>query len=198
MNITLTSRRPYGSIPRIPKDCWVEFDNKYIEKRVKNFMPPQEDIIISKKELTVDDSLPISLPFALKVLNEAINDSKYLKSFEEIDPETDEVLHRYKLETWKRAIGFLVKFAKWAFEEEKIIIPTPQIYDGPEGSIDIYWKSDSYRLLLNFPENVEDVPMYYGDNYDDESPIKNRINDKKLSVTFINILSIIDPAYVAC
>jgi len=132
-----------------------------------------------------------------QLLEKTIVASKYLKNLEEIDFETGQIVHNYKPQTWIRAVTFLIIFANWALKEEGITIPSPKIYDGPNGSIDVCWKGDNYRLLVNFPENIMELPTYYGDNYDDLTPIKSKISLKNQVLAFINILSILEPSYVA-
>jgi hypothetical protein len=70
----------------------------------------------------------------------------------------------YKETTWRRAIDLL---GEYATEGRKLLhrdLPVPRILNGPEGSIDIHWRSPNRELLLNVPAGDAEAPTYYGDN----------------------------------
>ena len=46
-----------------------------------------------------------------------------------------------------------------------MVMPTPQINPGPEGSIDVHWKTRQFELLLNFPADPTLPAGFYGDDY---------------------------------
>ncbi len=132
----------------------------------------------------------IELPYQLEKLYDAIDKSRYLIGYKEIDEDTG-IETLYEKTTWERSIKFLAQLGKWAFEKHDLVIDAPKIYDGPNGSIDMYWKSDSYRLMINFPTNENTAPSYYGDDYADlrfEASIDLK---KNLLFTFSSIVNII-------
>lgn len=76
----------------------------------------------------------------------------------------------YTLEVLERAILFI----------EKHTPPdVPDIMPGPEGSIDVHWKTPKYELLVNIPDNPTAPNTYYGDNYGDFT-IKGSFNSTEI------------------
>lgn len=70
----------------------------------------------------------------------------------------------YDKETWQRAIIFLFLEYINAYNYLRLVIPVPKIQAGPDGSIDLYWKTPSTELLVNFPAEIDESVSYYGDN----------------------------------
>ncbi len=70
----------------------------------------------------------------------------------------------YSKETWERATGFLRDFAAHVKEVCRIEIEPPIIDPGPDGSIDLHWKTADYELLLNV-KPASNEATFYGDNY---------------------------------
>jgi hypothetical protein len=66
-------------------------------------------------------------------------------------------------ETWRRATDFLRNQAEWLLEQVGVVIDTPQIAPGPNGSIDIYWRNASAELLVNIPVDKGATISFYGD-----------------------------------
>ncbi len=70
----------------------------------------------------------------------------------------------YLESTWNRAVEFLMTNALALWEDHHIAVDAPAVHNGPNGSIDIYWKTPGGSLLFNVPpENVGDV-SFYGSN----------------------------------
>jgi len=44
-------------------------------------------------------------------------------------------------------------------------VPIPAILPGPDGSIDLHWKTEKYELLINIPGDLNAPASFYGDNY---------------------------------
>ena len=121
-----------------------------------------------KNEINMDIIIDISpektltLPAKLYKLAESIKKSRYILDLE--DDFDDEGSSGYEFETWKRAVDFLVNSAKWALEKNSAVIDNPNIYHGPDGSIDVLWKNADYRLLINFPKDNANPVTFYGDD----------------------------------
>lgn len=71
----------------------------------------------------------------------------------------------FRKETWERAIDVLTKAASFLWATRGLELPAPQIAPGPEGSIDLHWKTPSRELLINVPEDPSEAAPYYGDDY---------------------------------
>jgi len=70
----------------------------------------------------------------------------------------------YLRKTWERATRFLLKHALWHLRKYKIVIDSPKILEGPDGSIDLHWKHSQAELLINVPEDPMKPLVCYGDN----------------------------------
>lgn len=64
-----------------------------------------------------------------------------------------------------RASDFVRRYATRAWMDSDVVIATPRILPGPDGSIDVHWKMDSYELLVNIPPDQDEVATFYGDDY---------------------------------
>jgi len=71
----------------------------------------------------------------------------------------------YSEETWKRATQFLLRHATYILKELGTVIDIPVIGPGPDGSIDLHWKTDRFEMLLNFPKDVNERANFYGDDF---------------------------------
>ncbi len=70
----------------------------------------------------------------------------------------------YSEETWERASKFVLEHSNQLAESNGVKTPIPKILPGPNGSIDLLWKSDDYELLLNIPADSESLASFYGDD----------------------------------
>ncbi|MGH7900630.1 MAG: hypothetical protein ACRENZ_02725, partial [Thermodesulfobacteriota bacterium] len=138
-------------------------------ERVRSYLTDLESPYIQNKEskdtlkLILNDELIIELPYQFESLYNSIEESKYILELEENwDGEGSPT---YKQSTWRRAIEFISNYAIWIFSETNRIIDAPKIYHGPNGSIDILWKKENYRLLINIPDDAEKPASFYGDDY---------------------------------
>jgi hypothetical protein len=68
----------------------------------------------------------------------------------------------YKESTWYRAIQFIRNVSASFRQSAGFWVEPPRILPGPEGSIDIHWKTSKRELLINIPESDEEPADYYG------------------------------------
>lgn len=100
---------------------------------------------------------------ALESIRDTIEASRYiLELAEDYDGEGS---RPYRCETWDRSARFVYQLAMTLYEEHGVLLEPPRIEPGPEGSIDIHWKTPSYELLINVPEGSEEEAQFYGDDY---------------------------------
>ncbi len=104
--------------------------------------------------------LGIAVPTELDHVAGAVNDSRRI--LELPDNWDDEGSPAYSLDTWERAARFLLQSAVVLFKKRRIVTPAPTISHGPKGSIDIYWRTSSFTLLINVPCRANQVIDYYG------------------------------------
>jgi hypothetical protein len=71
----------------------------------------------------------------------------------------------FRKATWERAIRMLTAAASFLWATRSLEITAPNISPGPEGSIDLHWKTERRELLINIPEDPNEPAPYYGDDY---------------------------------
>ncbi len=71
----------------------------------------------------------------------------------------------YKQATWQRACDFLERQTRLARETFRSNLPAPRILPGPDGSIDVHWKTPRLELLVNIPEDQNKLATFYGDDF---------------------------------
>ena|SRR6266404_2225583 len=98
----------------------------------------------------------------LKDIAQAIESSRRLLSWEK--NWDGEGSPPYRNDTWERAVTFLTRHAKHLWEHYQVILDAPRIEPGPEGSIDIHWKTEHYELLIEVPADPTKRATFYGDD----------------------------------
>jgi hypothetical protein len=84
----------------------------------------------------------------------------------------------YSMETWQRAVDFLKYYIQAAWQKLRIVLSIPKILPGPDGSIDLHWKTDIYELLVNIPPKDTNFAGFYGDTTSGDL-IKGKISLQK-------------------
>jgi hypothetical protein len=82
----------------------------------------------------------------------------------------------YTEATWRRAVGFLVESASRFWSESGRAVSAPRIRKGPDGSIDLDWRSPGRELLVNIPAAPTEPATYYGDDGAGGNPIKGTLD----------------------
>jgi len=67
----------------------------------------------------------------------------------------------YSSVTWKNAIGVLTELWSRAVSEGLGGFAMPRISPGPSGSIDLYWRTEAFTVLVNIPPNTEGGATFY-------------------------------------
>ena len=70
----------------------------------------------------------------------------------------------YLEETWQRATNLLRSSILELWDAQRKLAPTPRVTPGPNGSIDLYWHANNYKLLINIPVDSNEMADYYGQN----------------------------------
>ena len=83
----------------------------------------------------------------------------------------------YSIGTWKRSVGFLRKYASLYVQTIGTCLVAPKILPGPDGSIDILWKTAGCELLVNIPSDSKKPASFYGDK-EDGTFIKGSLDPK--------------------
>ena len=71
----------------------------------------------------------------------------------------------YTETVWNRACKFVMHNATEALKHHATVIKAPKILPGPNGSIDVHWKTSALELLVNIPSNLAEPAEFYGDDY---------------------------------
>src|ERR1700728_152131 len=68
----------------------------------------------------------------------------------------------YSKVTLDRGIAFLKMHIDGLWRYSGIIAPVPTIGPGPKASLDLYWKTASFELLVNIPASPHELSSFYG------------------------------------
>ena len=117
-----------------------------------------------------------SLPPDINSLRDAIDKSRYILELKDDWDDAEGV--GYSEPTWNRAQSFLMRNALKLWRSHKICFDAPRILPGPEGSIDLHWKTADRELLINVPARSQESIAYYGD--DNREGTENAIRGKDL------------------
>lgn len=123
---------------------------------------------------TAEQSVLPFMPSELSPVADAVEDSRGIFN-RQPDP-SDDLALACSQETWRRATKILIDHALSIWEKLTVAIRPPVISAGPEGSVDLYWSSDPYGLLLNVPADPKQPATYFGD--DATNPDSNRTSGK--------------------
>ncbi|MCP9237943.1 hypothetical protein [Lewinella sp. JB7] len=141
---------------------------------------------ISGFEITVGALEIAKLDYRFVELYTAIEKSKYIL---ELPHNHDgRGSKAYGLETWKKACLFLIDLNSYLYNKAGIKSSVPNIYHGPNGSIDIQWEQDEFKLLINVPEGNDDV-TFYG-TYNNGQEIEGAFNLKDYKIQLLPIVAI--------
>lgn len=100
---------------------------------------------------------------AFEAIEKAIEESRALLNLE--DDWDDQGGVGYSPATWERAASFLRMQVRAGLESNGTPIPVPRILPGPDGSIDLHWKAQSFELLVNVQSGNGGHASFYGDDY---------------------------------
>lgn len=129
-----------------------------------------------KIKIQLTNEYIIDISYQFQNLIEEIEKSKYI--LELPDDWDDEGSPKYEEEVFINAIEFLIKSVQDIKDEFDVIIDTPKILHGPDGSIDVLWKNADYKLLLNISPDENNIATFYGYNSNIGSEIKGKFNYK--------------------
>jgi hypothetical protein len=116
------------------------------------------------------------LPAEINSLREAIEKSRYILELRDNWDDAGSI--GYSESTWNRAQSFLMRNALKLWRAHKMRFDAPRILPGPEGSIDLHWKTADRELLINVPARARESIAYYGD--DIREGTENAIRGKDL------------------
>ena len=115
-------------------------------------------------------SIPESSQRDVRVLNADKTEDQALRSEinrakQMLETERDDEGPIFSTETLSTAAFFLTAQSNQFRQIFGSFPPAPAIGPGPNASVDIYWKQESWELLVNFPAESNRPATFYGDNY---------------------------------
>lgn len=156
-----------GMVPKIDTG-WYGFDS-YTKTKIHgiNFCMPQE-------------------------LNHILVEIEKSAAMVELEPGwDDEDALPISLDTWKKAVEFLSMHAKNIYNSYNCVIKEPDIAPVRDGSIDLTWRTEKVRLLVNVKNSPKAIASYYGDFYSDENCFRGTIPIDKLHDIFSSWLKVV-------
>jgi len=113
------------------------------------------------KIISVKNGYEIKLPISLvKLLENQIKESMYILDLK--DNWDGENSKAYNFENWLAGVQFTIDFYLWLTKIYNGKFYIPKIYHGPNGSIDIMWRENDFRLFINI-DALNDSGSYYSD-----------------------------------
>src|SRR5437868_4056239 len=100
------------------------------------------------------------VPPNFQAIVDAIRESRDMLEWE--DNWDDEGSPGYNESTWDRANNFVTLNAVRLWREKGVSIMAPTLFPGPDGSIDIRWRTNNRELYVNIPADATESATYYG------------------------------------
>lgn len=144
----------------------VVFPEEYI--RPKHQIHTLEIILPTILDIFLNDEFVVSIPYELRDLFREINKSKYI--LELIENHDNQGAIAYSNNTWKKTIIFLAEYVSLIYKESGKIVTSPKIFHGPDGSIDLQWKTNDFKLLINIPDETN-IATFFG-NYQNNQEVE--------------------------
>jgi hypothetical protein len=99
----------------------------------------------------------------------------------------DDLEAYYSKETLERGIAFLKMHMEGIWKSCGTTIILPTIGPGPRGSVDLYWKTTSFELLVNIPASPNDLGTFYGRDYNQQTA-KGSFDPKRFTLSIASWL----------
>src|SRR5438270_12002922 len=135
-----TDPRIVGAHEWLPKS-YQGFDaNKWIINVGEHF----PELIAEEYQL-----LWISLPYQLSHFSEVFESSRHLLTL--ADDWDGNGGGAFTEDHWRSMIRFIADNVAWLWERRGMTIEAPDISPGPGQTIDVYWQTNNFEMLLNIP-----------------------------------------------
>lgn len=119
--------------------------------------------------------LGMAIPSEINAVADAVENSRSMLDWP--DNWDGEGSPAYSETTWYRAGIFLLGTAIRLWHDYVVQIATPAVYNGPQGSIDVYWELADRKLLINVPQNPEEPISFYGHVSNSSNEMKGSLRD---------------------
>jgi len=78
----------------------------------------------------------------------------------------DEEARRILPSTWDKAVGLLRRTTSAVYRRSEAVLKAPRISPCSDGSIDIFWKTNAFKLLVNIRPDGQGDSDFYGESKD--------------------------------
>jgi hypothetical protein len=120
------------------------------------------------------DTSKLEAPNRQSDLEETINSAQYIRDLGKDWDENN--AQEIPLTIFESSISFLRQYNLFLQNNYGLSLPKLEINPCSNGSIDLSWRTENVRLLINIKEvNGISYAYFYGDRYNNKSPIKGNI-----------------------
>jgi hypothetical protein len=122
----------------------------------------------------------------LPEIERAIGDSRSILRLP--DDWDEEGAVRIQERTWSKAVNLLRRAASSLYETSRQRLPVPRINACADGSVDLYWKTDQFTLLINVKKEDGVGSDFYGERSANAQDIRGPLNVDEPDFEFLNWL----------
>ena len=126
--------------------------------------------IISNSLVFKIKNYTFQLPPSFNNIKEAIEESSFILDLS--DNWDDENALKVPDNVWLNAIRFLIQYSIEIDKNYNSIIKPPSIMPCSDGSIDLFWNVNNFRMLINFRNSEQNEAYYYADKFCDNTQFK--------------------------
>ena len=119
-------------------------------------------------------------------IERAIADSRSMMQLP--DNWDDEGALQIQEQTWSSAVNLLRKAARSLYETSRQSLPAPRINPCADGSIDLYWKTDAFTLLISVKKDEGVTPDFYGERTANQQDVRGPLDLNEPDFEFLSWL----------
>ncbi len=119
----------------------------------------------------------LEVPNELSSLISLVERSKYILDLKDDWDENGSKPYFY--DTWEKSARFVTSFMIDFWRKSFVKPVEPNIYHAPESSIDIFWKTENFTLLINIPRDITKKATFSGKNNLSGDEIKGSLDTSK-------------------
>lgn len=180
-------------IKKIQTISFIDIDNEFIKKEKTsdfsfdwyNTLPQNETIdneySLSNKshELISINGKQFKMPLDCIEIIKEIKSSSYILDLQ--DDWDDNGAIPIKKIVYNTALEFLINYSN-ALDQKGFLLKTPEINPCRNGSVDLSWRTNNARMLINIQETPKGIlAYYYGDINKGDEPIKGNVQTEKIA-----------------
>ncbi len=167
----------YFNTSSIYKSDTSKFSKNIPKSRFNTCFDPHLKIIerIQNVQIQISDN-HFSLPISLNHIAKSIINSQAIMLLE--NDWDDDGADATNLNTYLKAVSFVVSYSKFIFESLKVVIDYPDIDILRDGSVSVFWETHKATFLIIFKKNDNRYSYFFGNNKVDGIPFKYAIDNQ--------------------